>query len=154
MFGALVHLTVLMGMVPALWWMSFVPLGCAVLLPPGRGRQYSRACCWFNLDMLIVASIGLVVVVLAALAFIGGALLTMPSVPESEAGQSIGVFRLGSLVGPLALWMGIIAFSIMYLWIFVRTVRHTIAAAAAARDGGWHVYPLLFISQTKTEERD
>jgi len=143
-FGALLHLCML-GSAIGLGFLAFVPLGCALLMPDVPGRQHARASCWFVLDLMLISIALSVVCGVAALALVIGASVTA-TVHGSQWSDGVG-----NSAGFATFWF-FIAFFLGYLAIAVRWIKHSFMAASAARDGGWHTYPVIFIAQRRTRE--
>jgi len=143
--GGLLHLSMIVSAIPGLSFIVLFPVGCALLLPDVPGRQHARACCWFCLDMTLLFVALLVVGGLSSLGLIAGAAVTA-TVHGSGWGDGVS-----QAAGFSAVTFFIILV-VGYLAIAIRWIKHSLVAASAARDGGWHTYPVVFIAPRRTRE--
>ncbi|MEY4169462.1 MAG: hypothetical protein RLZ94_535 [Actinomycetota bacterium] len=144
-FGAILHISMLASMIPALNWIWLFPVGCALLMPDVPGRMHARACCWFWVDSIITLAVVVLVGLITLLALVAGSAVT-GAVHGSDWGAAI---QQGGEVGG---GVFVLIIAVGYVVVLIRWIKHAFAAASAARDGGWHTYPVLFIAQRRTRE--
>lgn len=140
--GFLIHASVVLCCV--IPFLILFPLVCAFGLSDVPARRHARACLWFVLDCYIGYLAALCVGLLLLIACIGGAALG--GVVHFST-YSSAVMR-GAAVGG---FLGYIS-AILMIVIVVRCVKNVFVAAGVARDGGWHTYPVLFVSRNRTEQ--
>lgn len=145
-FGALLHVSMVVAAIPGLNFIILFPIVCALFLPDVPGRKHARACCWFWLD-LVLLSVALVFLgFLSMLGLIVGAAVTA-SVHGSGWGAGVSqaaAFAVEKVLG-LIIFLGCIL-------LLIRWIKCSIYAASAARDGGWYTYPVVFIAPRRTRE--
>lgn len=144
-WGFFIHAAFLIGcIIPIFVW---VPVLVAFVFRDGGARRHARACLWFTLDRWLA---GTVVAFCLFGSLLFGAILGAAIGSASGKGSFQSQFMAGGGFGLIATACILGA---MEICIYVSSLICYVRAAAAARDGGWFVYPVYLVDPWRTQPR-